>query len=89
LLGVFGFVPAFDEFFCETFGNLFENQCGFRSLNRTSLQCIMEFYRANIEMINSISGNTKTLDFATGKPTKLFYPKAKIIDMYGFQKSNN
>jgi hypothetical protein len=89
LLGVFGFVPAFDDFFCETFGNLFENQCGFRSLNRTSLQCIAEFYKENIETINSISGNTKTLDFATGKPTKLLYPKAKIIDMYGFQKSKN
>jgi hypothetical protein len=89
LLGVFGFVPAFDRNFCDTFRNIFKQQCGFRSLNQNSLNSIAEFYNANKETINDLSRKTKTLDFTTGEPTKLFYTKAKIIDMYGFQKSNN
>jgi hypothetical protein len=86
LLGVFGFVPAFDQNFCETFGDIFE-QCGFRRLNAKVLQCIQEFYTANKQEIDTLSRKIKTLDFKTGKETKLHYPKAKIIDMYGFQKS--
>ena len=93
LLGVYGFVPAFDNNFCNTFRAIpFENEknlgehCGFRSFNPYACQCIKAFYEANKVEIDNFHKKTKTIDFQTGKNTNLRYPKAKIIDMYGFQK---
>jgi hypothetical protein len=85
LLGVFGFVPAFDQYFCDTFRKIYPT-CGFRSINEMSLKCISDFYQQNEEVINEIAFNTFTVDFTTGKATKINYPKAKIVDMYGFKK---
>ncbi len=84
LLGIFGFVPAFDNYFCETFRNLANGQCGFRKLNMNSLIMIKKFYEANKESVDNLSKQTFTLDFTTGQKTTINYPKAKIIDMYGF-----
>jgi len=84
LLGVFGFVPAFDNYFCNTFRVLSEGECGFRRLNIKSLSFIQKFYEENKEEIDSLANNTHTTDFLTGKKTSIKYPKAKIIDMYGF-----
>ena len=53
-------------------------------VSKKSLDCLSEFYEANRLEINKISGRTRTYDFTTGKKTKLKYPKAKIVDMYGF-----
>lgn len=86
LLGVFGFIPAFDNNFITTFKKITNNQCGFSVVNPNSLNYIKEFYKANEEVINKIASETYTKDFTTEKETKLKYPKAKIIDMYGFQK---
>ncbi len=88
LLGVFGFIPAFDSYFCETFRNLFEGQCGFRRINKVSLSFIQNFYQENKSSIDNLSYSTFTTDFLSGKKTKINYPKAKIIDMYGFNKNN-
>jgi len=89
LLGVFGFVPAFDDYFCETFRELSGDQCRFRSVNRKSLGMIKDFYEANRSKIDRLSAQTLTTDFITGKKTSTNYPKAKIIDMYGFQRATN
>ena len=83
LLGVFGFVPAFDKFFCNTFRRIADGRCGFRELNKTSLTEIKNFYEANKHSIDNISKQTFTTNFSEGK-TEIHYPKAKIIDMYGF-----
>ena len=83
MLGVFGFIPAFDSYFCNTFRKIANGKCGFRSVNKESLKFIQMFYENNKEIINSI--DIKTFDFTTGKKTNMKYPKAKIIDMYGFQ----
>lgn len=88
LLGVFGFIPAFDNYFCQTFRKLYDGQCGFRRVNNVSLGFIKDFYHENKSSIDNLSNNTFTTDFLTGKKTKINYPKAKIIDMYGFNKSN-
>jgi len=88
LLGVFGFIPAFDNYFCETFRNLFEGQCGFRRVNKVSLSFIQNFYQENKSSIDNLSDSTFTTDFLSGEKTKINYPKAKIIDMYGFNKNN-
>lgn len=88
LLGVFGFIPAFDKKFCDTFRLIYEGQCGFRRVNKVSLGFILNFYQENKSSIDNLSNNTFTTDFLSGKKTKINYPKAKIIDMYGFNKSN-
>lgn len=88
LLGVFGFIPAFDKKFCDTFRLLFDGQCGFRRVNKISLSFIQNFYQENKSSIDNLSNNTFTTDFLSGKKTKINYPKAKIIDMYGFNKNN-
>jgi len=86
MLGVFGFIPAFDQYFCNTFRIVFYNECGFRRVNMKSLELIKEFYNANKKEIDKLSNKIRTIDFSTGRKTTIRYPKAKIIDMYGFTK---
>jgi len=87
LLGVFGFVPAFDEYFTQTFRDISGEECRFRTVNDNSLRVIKDFYEANRTTIDRWSDETFTTDFLTGGPTRTNYPKAKIIDMYGFQRA--
>lgn len=84
LLGVFGFIPAFDNYFCNTFRAISDGQCGFRKVNVKSLSFIKTFYESNKTTIDRLSAETFTTDFMTGQKTTINYPKAKIIDMYGF-----
>jgi hypothetical protein len=84
MLGIFGFVPAYDEYFCRSFRTLTNRKCGFSSFNKESLKMIKCFFDSNEDSINKISNETFTYDFITGNKTKIKYPKAKIIDMYGF-----
>ena len=86
LLGVFGFVPAFDTNFCNTFRELSKGMCGYRRLNKISLGYINNFYQANKYSIDNLAQYTFTKDFYSGKDTIINYPKAKIIDMYGFNE---
>ena len=78
MLGVFGNVPAFDNNFCLP---------GFgvgkpASFSKKTLGNILKFYNANQTEIDSFK--IPTLDFLTGKPTSLIYPRAKIVDMIGY-----
>ena len=84
LLGVFGFIPAFDSYFSDTFRDILDGRCGFRRVNSNSLTCIKDFYDTNKLAIDKLSKETFTTDFLTGQKTTINYPKAKIIDMYGF-----
>lgn len=87
MLGVFGIVPAYDRFFTDTFRDMFkqgENKCGFRSVNKKSLNCIATFYKSNQEAIDALSSRQEVLTPIDSKAIRLTYPKAKIIDMYGF-----
>lgn len=83
-LGVFGFIPAFDTYFCDTFRVISNGQCGFRKVNEKSLTIIKSFYEANKASIDKLSEETFTTEFLTGQKSNLNYSKAKIIDMYGF-----
>ncbi|MDD4287235.1 MAG: hypothetical protein PHN33_02685 [Candidatus Peribacteraceae bacterium] len=74
MLGIFGNIPAFDQFFCRGFG--------VGVVNRNSLFRIRELYERNTDVLNGVSINT--LDFQTGKETTRRYSKAKLIDMVGF-----
>jgi hypothetical protein len=85
MLGVFGFVPAFDNYFGNTFRNIFTD-CGFRSINNHSLECIKKFYDYNKIDIDNLADQSFVTDFISGDKTNHQYTKAKIIDMYGFTK---
>jgi hypothetical protein len=89
LLGVFGFIPAFDSYFGNSFRLISQSRCGFRRVNKKSMSLIREFYHSNQDVIDKLSSQTFTTDFLTGEKTQLNYPKAKIIDMYGFSLLQN
>ena len=87
MLGVFGIVPAYDKYFCESFKKISNERCAFTSLNKESLDIIKEFYIDNKEAIDKLASETLTFDFISGEKTTINYPKVKIIDMYGFKLS--
>lgn len=89
LLGVFGFVPAFDRYFRNTFSLISSKKCGYSICNENALKNIHQFYVNNRYDVDRLAEDLRILDFSTGKPTKLRYPKAKVIDMYGFIKGIN
>jgi hypothetical protein len=89
MLGIFGFIPAYDEYFCQSFRKITKEKCCFRTFNKNSLKIIKKFYDCNKNSINKLSSKTHTYDFVTAKKTEIKYPKAKIIDMYGFTLSFN
>lgn len=74
MAGVFGSVPAYDNFFNI---GLFSKQS--QPLNNKSLKFIEQFY--NLYKVAIDSEKIHTLDYYTGNLTKFFYSKAKIIDM--------
>jgi hypothetical protein len=79
MLAVFGSVPAFDNNFTLPGFGLGRSPLPFREEN---LKKILAFYNTNKSEIDS--HQISTLDFLTGQPTGLFYPRAKIIDMIGY-----
>lgn len=78
MLGIFGNVPAFDQFFCLPGYRLGGNA----TFCKKNLNAILDFYNANKSEIDS--HQIPTLDFLTGQPPQIFYPHAKIIDMTGY-----
>ena len=89
LMGVFGFIPAFDRFFCDSFREISLKKCRYRSFNRNALENIRQFYVDNSAVIDKLASELQILEFATGTPSEFTYTKAKIIDMYGFMKGLN
>ncbi|MFZ7172467.1 hypothetical protein [Avibacterium volantium] len=78
ILGVFGILPAFDSFFCKTFG--------FSSSRVTveDLIKIYDFYLKNQKVIDELQKQVRDSNYYLTN-----YTKAKVIDMYGFQKERN
>lgn len=80
MLGIFGNVPAYDQYFKKFLKR--NDMC--QTFNETSLEQIKDFYLKNEQYFKSNKNRIKTFDFITGKETEILYPKAKLIDMYGF-----
>lgn len=74
MLGVFGNVPAFDQYF--------RKWLNVHSVNKNSLLKIKQFYLNNRELFDSTK--IYTLDFNTWNITNIKYTKAKLVDMYWF-----
>lgn len=84
MLGVLGFIPAFDTYFKRTFN--------ITSFNVDAINKINAFYKNNKGVIDKLSSEIFVKDFHSENNTDIHYPKAKIIDMYGFiigQKTDN
>ncbi|MCM2258538.1 MAG: hypothetical protein NDJ94_23145 [Vicinamibacteria bacterium] len=74
LLGTFGAVPAIDTYFKR----------GFQvwTFGPRTLSTIAEFYRAHSSEVDR--WRVPTLAFESGRPTRLRYTRAKVIDMVFF-----
>ena len=83
MLGIFGCVPAFDSNFCFAMRTEFGKECRFRCVDKKSLLAVASFYTQNRDDFESIK--IKTIGF-NGDETPFYYPKAKLVDMYGFAK---
>ncbi|MEK7218841.1 MAG: hypothetical protein AAB728_05250 [Patescibacteria group bacterium] len=79
MLGVFGNVPAYDQFFRKALG--------VGKLCPKSLSHVRAFYDRHRPLIDSY--RIRTFDLHTGGKTRRLYPKAKIIDMAGFIAGQN
>lgn len=76
ILGVFGSAPAFDTFFKRGFRTVTDKAV---KMDPRTLGGIRDFYTANAAAVDQ--QRAKTLDFASGQPTSLYYTRAKVIDM--------
>ena len=85
MLGVYGNVPAFDINFTATLKKEYEGKCSPTVFNTKSLKCIKDLYDKHKDEFNQ---EIKVLDFEN-EETELRYTKAKLVDMYGFQKGLN
>jgi hypothetical protein len=74
LLGVFGCMPAFDQFFRKGFA--------VTRLSSRSLQKVGTFYEEHAAVIEA--NRVPTISFDTGLSTNRRYPRAKVIDMIFF-----
>lgn len=88
MLGVFGNVPAFDNFFRE---GCRKESLQINSFCKNSLKNIYKFYneKENKVKIDEYSNTIHTLDFSTGADTRRRYTEAKIIDMIFFIEGDN
>lgn len=78
MLGVFGNVPAFDEYF--------KAGSSLGTFNKTALNKIFSFYEAHKETIIDEAARVKTFDYDSAEESTRLYTKAKIIDMIFFTK---
>ena len=84
MLGVFGVVPAFDTYFKKTMKNICKEakvSSSFNIFSEDALNCILEFYRSNKEVLNAIKIIVRSF---SGLTTGRYYKIAKLIDMFGF-----
>lgn len=80
MLGVFGNVPAYDNYF-----KIFLKDNNYdQTFNKKSLEGLNDLYEENRKLICRQARNTKTFNFISEKKSDLSYTRAKIIDMIGF-----
>ncbi len=76
MLGVFGNVPAFD--------NYFRSGSGLGRFNEYSLKQIKKFYDINSKTISNKAKEVDTLNYNSSNESERKYTQAKIIDMIFF-----
>lgn len=85
MLGVFGVIPAFDTYFKKTMRNIYKEgtkvSSSFSKCSEDALNCILEFYLSNKEVLDAIKIIVRSF---SGLTTGRYYKIAKLIDMFGF-----
>lgn len=90
MMGVWGCLPSYDTFFIRTFRSLSESRKergAFGRASRLSRAMLAEFYREHAEEIETLRLRYPTLDLDTGLATERLMTRAKVIDIFGFQRS--
>jgi hypothetical protein len=85
LLGVFGFVPAFDTYFKKGIRSLSNCKNSFNKLTMDCLNEVKQFYDDHKKEIDRIQEKAFTTSFEDGEKTNIIYTKAKILDLYFFE----
>lgn len=81
MLGVYGCIPAFDQYVCETYGT---STIG--DLTKKNIQSIVSTYKNHKAQIDNLATSTYVLSFNNSPITGLRYSAAKIIDMVAFAR---
>lgn len=81
MLGVFGNIPAFDQFFLKGMKSI--NGKGFTTVNKTNLKKIGDYYKENKEVFDKIKIECKSFENNNNNKIRI-YPKAKLLDMVFF-----
>ncbi|MFC4395601.1 hypothetical protein [Arthrobacter sedimenti] len=89
MMAVWGVLPSFDQYFIRGFRSLGESkkeQTAFSGISHRSIALLGHFYSKNAMEIDTVSARLTTLDFTTSDFTGRCFSRAKVIDMFGFQK---
>lgn len=90
MMGVWGVAPSFDTFFMRTFRGLAESRAERGAMRRfgvDTVEILGTFYAAHHGEIEALAARYSTVDFATGTHTGRSIPAAKVIDIFGFNRS--
>lgn len=81
MLGVYGCIPAFDQYVCDTFGTSTMGDLSIRNISS-----VVSTYVSHKSQIDSLANNTPLLSFNRSYIVGLSYTPAKIIDMVAFAR---
>ena len=81
MLGVYGCIPAFDQYVCDTFGT---STTG--NLSSQNIDSVISTYISHKDLIDSLANSTQLLSFNGSSTVGLSYTPAKIIDMIAFTR---
>lgn len=88
MLGVFGCIPAYDTYFSDTFTKMGGKGFKAEGLTEISLGFISEFYIKHNNIIDPLKEKCNVKCFNKENESSVMkYTRAKIIDMYGFQRA--
>lgn len=79
LMGVFGFVPAYDTYFIKSFRQIANGAAKFHALNKRSLKVLGNFYICNKEEIDSMHNKIHTIDLKQVRSQISIIPKPKLL----------
>lgn len=90
MMGAWGCLPSYDTYFIQTFRSLADTpreRSAFNSVSTHSMHLLTGFYEEHSEEIDTLRLRFPTIDFAAGSETNRPMTRAKVIDVFGFQRS--
>lgn len=87
IMGTLGFLPAFDQYFTAGIRSLYnhDRRPSFSSVNERSVRAMADVYTANHDVIDQLA-TTTTYTFGSDRRDGEAITKAKVLDMWGFQR---